>query len=80
MRRFTNAAWSLAGRVPSFLRTALVLLPDVLLVGGYLTIAYALREQWMADVPLAVLWLGAVPFVAGLIVNIHQYRATRRMP
>lgn len=78
MRRFVNAARSLAGRVPSLLRTALVLLPDVLLIGGYLVIGYALRNQEIGTVPLALLWFGGVPFAVGLIVNIHQYRAARR--
>lgn len=78
MRRITTAARSLAGRVPSLLRFVIELTPDLLLVGGYLAVGYALRGQRVGDVELAWLWLGLVPFVAGALVTVDQYRRARR--
>lgn len=70
MRRILAAA-----RIVPFL---LNLLPDLLLVAGYVVIAYALRDAWLASVNLSVLWLGVVPFLAGASVEIRSFRRASR--
>lgn len=74
MRRILAAARSVIGRTPSLLN----LMPDALLVAGYLVIAYALRAEHPYGVDLAVLWLGVVPFVAGAAAEVRAFRRASR--
>jgi len=67
MHRILAAARSLIARIPNDI------LPDIALVTGYIIVAFSIR-----DADPVLLWLGGVPFLAGLAVNLEAYRRSRR--
>lgn len=62
MRRILTAVRSLAPAV----------IPDILLVAGWLGVALAIAES-----SLPLLWLAGVPFLIGLAVNADAYIKSR---
>jgi hypothetical protein len=74
MRRIRAAAGSLVGRMPSLLN----LVPDLLLVAGYIVVGVALRDVHPYGVDVALLWYGLVPFVAGAAVEVRAFRRSTR--
>ena len=67
MRRITAVVRPLVARIPGAL-------PDIMLIVGFVVVAQAI-----SDWSLVLLWLGGVPFLAGLATNVDAYRARRRI-
>lgn len=67
MRRIVNAVRSSVARIPPDV------LPDLMLVVGFVIVAFGIR-----DGDPVLLWLGGVPFLAGLAVNVDTYRRARK--
>lgn len=59
-------------RILAAVRSAAPLVPDILLIAGWIVVAIGIR-----DADPVLLWLGGVPFAIGLGVNADAYRRAK---